>query len=101
MDKKQKIKKENEYCETDLGISVCYSDFTLFGEIMVLMILISLGGIFVLFGFKFISFFQINHEIFTILFNIFSICGLSFCLIIHCIPKLLFKKVDYEKVEKE
>ncbi|WZN38400.1 hypothetical protein M33023_02120 [Candidatus Phytoplasma asteris] len=46
------------------------------------------------------SFFQINHEIFTTLIYIFVICIFLFCLIFHFIPKLLFEKVDYEKVEK-
>ncbi|GLH60787.1 hypothetical protein [Paulownia witches'-broom phytoplasma] len=105
MDKKQKIKKEfYEHCQcfgTDLGISVDYADFTLFGVIMALMILISFVGIFVLFGFSSLfSFFQINHEIFTTLIDIFGIGILSYCLIIHFMPKLLFEKVDYEKVEK-
>ncbi|ABC65276.1 conserved hypothetical protein [Aster yellows witches'-broom phytoplasma AYWB] len=47
------------------------------------------------------SFFQINHEIFTTLIYIFVIGILSFCLIAHFMPKLLFEKLDYEKVEKE
>ncbi|WZN38522.1 hypothetical protein M33023_03620 [Candidatus Phytoplasma asteris] len=47
------------------------------------------------------SFFQINHEIFTTLIYIFVIGIFSFCLIAHFMPKLLFEKLDYEKVEKE
>ncbi|GLH60501.1 hypothetical protein HGD80_02110 [Paulownia witches'-broom phytoplasma] len=105
MDKKQKIKKEfYEHCQccgTDLGININDVYLNLFGVIMALMILISFG-IFVLFGFlSLFSFFQINHEIFTTLIYIFVIGNFSFCLIAHFMPKLLFEKLDYEKVEKE
>ncbi|WP_024563294.1 hypothetical protein [Candidatus Phytoplasma tritici] len=104
MDKQQKIKKEfYEHCQccgSDLGMNINDVDLDLFGVIMVLMILISFG-IFVLFGFlSLFSFFQINHEIFTTLIYIFFIGFFSFCLIAHFMPNLLFKKVNYEKVEK-
>ncbi|WP_341833464.1 hypothetical protein M33023_03560 [Candidatus Phytoplasma asteris] len=105
MDKKQKIKKEfYEHCQccgSDLGMNINDIDLNLFGVIMALMILISFG-IFVLFGFlSLFSFFQINHEIFTTLIYIFFNGILSFFLIAHFMPKLLFEKLDYEKVEKE
>ncbi|WP_341833771.1 hypothetical protein M33023_03200 [Candidatus Phytoplasma asteris] len=105
MDKKQKIKKEfYEHCQccgSDLGMNINDVYLNLFGVIMALMILISFG-IFVLFGFlSLFSFFQINHEIFITLIYIFVIGIFSFCLIAHFMPKLLFEKLDYEKVEKE
>ncbi|GLH60966.1 hypothetical protein HGD80_03955 [Paulownia witches'-broom phytoplasma] len=106
MDKKQKIKKEfNEHCQcckTDSRISVNYSNVALFGLIMALMILISFVGIFVSFGFSSLfSFSPINHEIFATLNYILGIGILSFCLIVHLMPKLLFQEVNYEKVGKE
>ncbi|QYC30699.1 hypothetical protein HGD80_02435 [Paulownia witches'-broom phytoplasma] len=105
MDKKQKIKKEfYEHCQccgTNLGMNISDLDFTLFGVIINSMILISFG-FFVLFGFlSLFSFFQINHEIFITLTYIFAIGGVSFFIISDCMPKLLFEKVEYEKVEKE
>ncbi|MFT2804582.1 hypothetical protein [Candidatus Phytoplasma asteris] len=105
MDKKQKIKKEfHEHCQccgSYLGMNIDDVYLNLFGVIMALMILISFG-FFVLFGFLgLFSFFQINNEIFTTLIYIFFSGILSFCLIAHFMPKLLFEKLDYEKVEKE
>ncbi|MFT2804588.1 hypothetical protein, partial [Candidatus Phytoplasma asteris] len=104
-DKKQKIKKEfHEHCQccgSYLGMNIDDVYLNLFGVIMALMILISFG-IFVLFGFlSLFSFFQINNEIFTTLIYIFVIGILSFCLIAHFMPKFIFEKLDYEKVEKE
>ncbi|MBT1576987.1 hypothetical protein KEC49_02390 ['Elaeagnus angustifolia' witches'-broom phytoplasma] len=105
MDKKQKIKKEfYEHCQccgSDLGMNINDIDLNLFGVIMALMILISFG-FFVLFGIlNLFSLFQINNEILTTLIYICFISKLSFFLISHFMPKLLFKKIDYEKVEKE
>ncbi|TKA87943.1 MAG: hypothetical protein QS2022_5010 [Candidatus Phytoplasma asteris] len=105
MDKKQKIKKEfYEHCQccgSDLGMNINDIDLNLFGVIMGLIIFFSLG-FFVLFGFlSLFSSFQINNEIFTTLIYIFFSGILSFCLIAHFMPKLLFEKIDYEKVEKE
>ncbi|BAD04436.1 hypothetical protein PAM_417 [Onion yellows phytoplasma OY-M] len=105
MDKKQKIKKEfYEHCQccgSDLGMNINDIDLNLFGVIMGLMIFFSLG-FFVLFGFlSLFSSFQINNEILATLIYIFFTGILSFCLIAHFMPKLLFEKLDYEKVEKE
>ncbi|GFZ75554.1 hypothetical protein HPP_5120 [Hydrangea phyllody phytoplasma] len=110
MDKKQKIKKEfHEHCQccgSYLGININDVYLNLFGFIMFSIIFFSCGilllysSLIVLLGY-FFNVIIFNEEFFLILGFISVISLLLFFLIAKFMPKLLFEKIDYEKVEKE
>ncbi|MFT2804674.1 hypothetical protein [Candidatus Phytoplasma asteris] len=113
MDKQQKLKKKfYEHCQccgSDLGININAACLNLFGFIMSFISFISCGIlllysslIFLIFLLRYFFTVIIFNEEFFLTIGLISFISLFlFWLIARFMPKLLFEKLDYEKVEKE
>ncbi|BAD04616.1 hypothetical protein PAM_531 [Onion yellows phytoplasma OY-M] len=110
MDKQQKLKKEFyehcQFCGSDLGININAACLNLFGFIMSFISFISCGILLLYSSLIFLLryFFTViifNEEFFLTIGLISVISLFLFYLIARFMPKLLFEKLDYEKVEKE